>query len=109
MDPLCGADALPSALGPNHHPGGVGIEGLGDQFFRNIRTVRVGGIDEVDAQFNRAAQGGECRRLILGRAPDSLACNAHGSIAQTVHSEVAAQGDGSGGRGRDGLGLARAK
>ncbi len=106
VNPLRGPTTLPPALGGHHYSCRIRVEGLSDQLFGDVRAVGVRGIDEVDAQFHGTAQSGERRGLVFGRAPDSFAGNAHGSIAQAVDSEVATQSDGSGGCSSNGLGLA---
>ena len=64
--PLAGADALPSALGSDDEVGGVGREGFGDEFFRDIGAVGVGGVDEVDAEFDGAAESGDAASRSAG-------------------------------------------
>jgi len=36
VDPLAGADALPSTLGGDDEAFGVGVEGFGDELFRDV-------------------------------------------------------------------------
>ena len=100
VDPLAGADALPSALGGDDETSGIGREGFGDQFFGDIGAVGVGGVDEVDSKFNGATQGGDGGSMIGGRSPDAFAGDAHGAIAEAVDCEIAER-DGSGGSGGD--------
>ena len=44
------------------------MKSFGDQFFRGAGTVRIGRVDEVDAEFNRAAQRGQ-RAGLIDRRP----------------------------------------
>src|ERR1035437_6835469 len=84
MDPLPGTYALPPSLGGDDQAGGIRVESFGDQFFRDVWAVRVGGVDQVDAEFNRTPQGCQARRLVSRRSPDAGAGDAHGSIAHTI-------------------------
>ena len=70
--------------------------GCGDELFRDERAVRVGGVNKIDAELDRAAERGAGGIDVGGRAPDSLARDAHGAEAHAIHGEVAAEGDGSG-------------
>ncbi|MNQ78676.1 hypothetical protein D3C85_935970 [compost metagenome] len=45
-------------LAGQEHPVALAGNGLADQFFIGVRAVHVGGIEQVDAQFQRAVQGG---------------------------------------------------
>ena len=47
--PDSGAVAQPSGFGGDDQTGRIGGESLGDQLFRDVGAVRVGGVDEVDA------------------------------------------------------------
>ena len=94
--PDAGTVAHPADLGGDHEARWIRAEGLGDQILRSLGTVRVGRVNEVDAQFHGAAQRGECAGNVGRKAPDSLAGDAHGAVAQAVHRQVAADGDGSG-------------
>ncbi len=104
VGPLHGPTALPSCFGGDHHSGRVGIERFGNQLLRNIGSVGVGGIDEVHTQFDSPAQSGQRRGLVCRGAPDALAGNPHGSVAEAVHCEVTTEGEGSRGCGRNGSG-----
>jgi hypothetical protein len=84
VDPLAGADTLPSALGGDDESGGVGMESFGDELFGDVGAVRVGGIDEVDAEFDGSAKGGNGGIAIGGWPPDAFAGDAHGSVAEAV-------------------------
>ena len=58
--PDAGAVARPADLGGDDEIVGIGLERLGDQLFGDVGAVGVGGVDEVDAELDGAAQGGEC-------------------------------------------------
>jgi len=95
VDPLGGSDALPSTLGGDDEIGGVGVKSFGDELFRDVGAVGVGGIDEVDAELDCPAKGGDSGVSVRRRSPDAFAGDAHGSVAETVHGEFAKR-DGSG-------------
>ncbi len=69
---------------------GVGVQRLGDQGLADIGPVGVGRVDEVDSQFDGAAQ----RRLgplpVRRLAPDAVAGDPHRAEAQPVDGEVPA-------------------
>nr|GFD54107.1 hypothetical protein [Tanacetum cinerariifolium] len=46
--PLVGAGAQQAAFGGHHQAGRVGVQGLGNQLFRHVGAVAIGGVDEVD-------------------------------------------------------------
>src|SRR5277367_3974701 len=106
MSPLARTGTLPSALGGNDKPRRVGIQRFGDQLFRDVRAIRVCRVDQVNVQFNRAPQGRKGCSVVGGRPPDTGAGDTHGSVAQTVDSEVASDGEGARGSGSDDKGVA---
>ena len=67
----------------------VGVERLGDQPVGDVRAVVPGGVDEVDAELDRAAEDGARALRIVGLAPDVLAGQAHGAEAEALHFEIA--------------------
>ena len=71
--PNAGPVARPSGFGCDDETGRIGIERLSNQLFRDIGTVGVCGINEIDAELDGAAKRGE-RRIDIGwRTPDALA------------------------------------
>ena len=60
MLPDAGSMAGPADLGGDEQIFGIRIQRLGDKFLGDEGAIGVGGIDEVDAQFDGAAEGGEC-------------------------------------------------
>ncbi len=80
---------------------GVGVQRLGDEDLAHLRAIRVGGVDEVDAQLDGAAQH-RLRGFAVGRvAPDPPSCDAHRAVAEAVDGEVTADRDRAGRRGAD--------
>ena len=95
--PLARAGAEQAALGGDDDAGGIRVQGFGNQLFRHVGAVAVGGVDEVDAELYGPTQHPDGLVVVGGRAPDAFAGDAHGAVAEAVDGEVAA--DGEGGRG----------
>ena len=69
--PLPRAGPLEPALRRDDEIVGVGVQRLGDELLGDVRAVAVGGVDEVDAELDGAAQHGD-RGVVVGRrAPDA--------------------------------------
>ena len=91
--PLAGAGAGEARLGGDHQVVGVGVQRLGDQLLADDRAVGVGGVDEVDAALDGGPEHGQGALVVLRRAPDAVAGDLHGAVAQAVHLEVAAEAE----------------
>ena len=79
-----------SAFGGDNQAGGVGVKRLGDQALGNLRAVGVGGVDEVHAQLDGAAEDAVGFGGVGGLAPGAISHQAHGAVAETVNRQVAA-------------------
>ncbi len=90
--PDVGPGAQQSGLGRDHDAV-VRMQRFADQFLGDIRAVGVGGVDEVDAEFDGAAQDADAFVAVVGRTPDTLAGQAHGAESQAVDREVAADAE----------------
>jgi hypothetical protein len=64
-------------------PFAYGNRASGNQFFTDIGTIRVGGVDEVDVQFYCAAQNRKRSAAIIGSAPDAFTRESHRSETET--------------------------
>ena len=73
------------------------MQGLVDQVLGVLRPVRVGGVDQIDAELGQPPEDGDRRVVVFGRSPYALAGDAHGAVAQTRYLEVAADLEGAGG------------
>src|SRR3981189_1997360 len=91
-----------AALGGDHELIRIGIERFRDQTLADLRTVGVGGIDEVDAQFEGSAQHTLALFAILRFAPDAGTGEAHGAKTESIDRQVTPDIDGSRECGRDG-------
>ena len=68
------------------------MERLGDEQFAYVRTVSVGGIDEIHAELDGPAQNFP-RVLSIGRpTPYPLARQAHRAKAKPINRKIAAEG-----------------
>src|SRR5215211_324354 len=54
--PLSGAGALQATLGCDHQIVWIRVERLMDELFADVGPVRVGGVNEIDAQLDRTTQ-----------------------------------------------------
>ncbi len=66
----------------------IGVKRLADQLLRNIGTVTVGRVDEVDADLVKPAQRRKCCATVRRRTPDARAGETHRAVAETVDSGV---------------------
>ena len=85
--PPAGTGAEEAAFRRHDEVVGIRVERLGDEVLGDERAVRVGRVDEVDAEFDGTAEDAECVVVIVGRAPDAVAGNAHGAEAHAVNGE----------------------
>src|ERR1700690_34614 len=92
LDPLVRARPVVAAFGGDYQSWRVGVQALRDDLFTHVRAVGVGGVDEVDAQFDGAPHDPDGLGPIRGFAPDPLAGQPHGAEAQPRDAEVASDG-----------------
>ena len=90
------AGPLEPALGRDHEILGVRRERLGDERLADIRTVGVGGVDEVHAALDRAPEHRLRGVPVRGLAPDPCPGDAHRAEAEPVDGEVTADIDRAG-------------
>ena len=92
--PLAGTGPPQAALGRDHEPVRIRVERLGDQVLAHLRAVRVGRVDQVDAELHDAPEEALGLLRIVGRAPDALPGDPHGAEPEAVNLEVTADGEG---------------
>src|SRR4051812_6275679 len=80
-----------ATLPDDHKIIGIRIQNLVDEFFADMRAVRVGGVDEVHAQLDGAAKHRLGLIRIGWRPPDTGPGDAHGPESEPVDGEVAAE------------------
>src|SRR5215471_9274321 len=98
--PLGGFRAHSAALGSNDESRRIGMQRLIDEALAHFRSVGIGGVDEVDAKLDRAAQHPARLGRIPRLAPDARAGETHGAETHAVHQQVAAYLERAGGRRR---------
>src|SRR5215216_5031189 len=89
--PLAGPGAKQPALRGDHEVVGIGMERLGDQALRDVRAVRISGVDEVDTEDYGAPQQRPGRVRIGRLAPDAPAGQPHRPESHAANLELAAQ------------------
>jgi hypothetical protein len=72
-------------LGGNQQLLRVGIEGLAQNLVGDVRAVGIGGVDEVDAEFDGAPGDADTFFAIGGFILDSRPGQPHGAEAESVH------------------------
>ena len=80
-----------ASLGGDDEVGCVGVEGFGDDVFRDEWAVGVGGVDEVDAEGDGSAEYVAHLFAVGGFSPCAFVDQTHGSEAEPVDGEVAAE------------------
>ena len=85
-----GALARDAALGGDDHAMRVGRERFADEPLGDLGAVGVCGVNERDAQFDGAAQHAAGFGCVGRLAPRAFAHQAHGSVAEPVHGQIAA-------------------
>src|SRR2546425_9223350 len=90
--PLIRARTYKTTFGSNDKIFRIGVEGFCNEQLTDLWSIGVSSVDQVDTQFEGAAQ--DCDALLLvGRwSPDAWAGEAHGTEAQTIHGQIAANG-----------------
>lgn len=81
--PHVGARSQQSGLGRDDDSV-VGMQRLADQLLGDVGAIRVGGVDEVDPEFDGATQHPQAFIAVLRRTPDPLAGQPHCAEAQPV-------------------------
>jgi hypothetical protein len=89
--PVARARPAQARLGSDHQVVRVRVERLLDQLFGHDRPVRVGGVDEVDAQLDRAPQHAYGLLGVLRVTPDTGPGELHRAVAEPGHRYLAAE------------------
>src|SRR5947209_8504701 len=82
-----------ATLRRDHQVVGIWVERLGDQPLADLGPIGVGGIDEVDAEIDRAAEHALAFLAISGLTPDAFAGQPHGAEAEAIDGEITADFD----------------
>ena len=86
-----------ASFGCDHQIVGIRVQRIGDERLADLRAVRIGRVDEVDAELHRAPERRLCLIAVAWFAPDAPASDPHGAEAHPVHGQVSADADRSGG------------
>src|SRR5262249_5421898 len=70
---------------------GERMQVLVDEVLGVLRSVRVGGVDEIYTELRQSLEDGDRCVAVFRRAPNAIASNAHRAIAETGNFDVAAQ------------------
>ena len=87
---LCRSLAGNTALGGDDHARRIRVQRLGNKALGNLRAISVGSVDQRDAQLHGPAEDATSFGRIGWLAPRAFAHQAHGSVAETVDGQVAA-------------------
>src|SRR6516165_3448747 len=60
-----------------------GVQGLVDEVLGVLRSVRVGGVDEIDTKLRQSLEDGDRCVAVFRRAPNAIASDPHGAKAET--------------------------
>src|SRR6185369_5968190 len=77
--PLVWARAVEACFSSDDEPRGIRMEGFGDDFLADVRSIRIRRVNKVDAEFDGATQDANGFLAVLGLAPHTRAGDAHGS------------------------------
>ena len=64
------------------------MQRLADHFVGDVRSVKITGVDVVDARRHSFTQHGDCRVTILGRPEHARAGKLHGAVAEPADLAV---------------------
>ena len=81
----CSEATFKACFGCNDQAFWIGIESLGDQALTDVRPVRIGRVDEIDAQFECPTQYPDDFIVISRFSPNPIACNSHGPEPKAVY------------------------
>ena len=93
--PLVGPGAQQPGLGGDDEIRGIRLQRLADEFLGDERAVGVRGVDEVDAELDRATQHADAFVAIGRRTPNALAGQSHCAEPEPIHGQIAAEGKGA--------------
>ena len=71
----------------------VGVQGLGQELLADVRPEGIGGVNEVNAEFDGAADDGDGGLAVRRFAPDAVPDNAHGAESEAVDGPQVLEAD----------------
>src|SRR4029077_6509280 len=88
FNPLIGTWPYIAALGGDHQPCRIRVQCLSYDFFTHARTIRIGSIDEIYAQFHSASQDPDGLCPVCRLAPNSVSRNSHRAESQAGNTKI---------------------
>ncbi len=89
--PFARARSRQSALGRDDESFRIRMERFSDEQFARLRSIGISGVDQVNPELDGATQHLKRIRAIGWPAPNAFTGDPHGSEAEAVHREIAAQ------------------
>src|SRR5450432_3977467 len=89
FDPVVGPRSLKTGFGRDQKIGRIWMQRLGDKTLGDYWPVRIGRIDEIDSQVDRAPQDGDRFRMVAWFSPDAGAGELHRAEAEPANGNVA--------------------
>src|SRR5205823_9716347 len=93
MGPLSGTGTLPTTFRCDYKTRWIRGKRFSDELFGYVRTVGIGRVDKIHAEFNCVSQSCNCAVVVFRRSPDPFTRDPHGPIAEPIDSEVSAEVD----------------
>src|SRR5215469_16777115 len=88
LHPAIRSGTFEPGFGCNHEIGRVRIERLSYKTFTHLRTIGVGGVDKVDAEFDRSPKHPNHLIMVLGFSPYTLAGDSHRAKSKPVDGQL---------------------
>src|SRR5438132_11003165 len=89
---LIRARTYKATFGSNDKIFRIGVEGFCNEQLTDLWPIRVSSIHQVDTQFEGAAQNCDALLLVGRWPPDAWTGETHGTEAQTIYGQIAANG-----------------
>ena len=89
LDPPVWAGPLKAGFGRDQKVGRIWMKRFGDETLRDLRAVRVGGVDEIDPQLHRPLQDGHRLGMVGRFSPDAGAGELHRAESESANGNVA--------------------
>src|SRR5215469_1589435 len=88
LHPAIRSGTFEPGFGCNHEIGRVRIERLSHKTFTHLRTIGVGGVDKVDAEFDGSPNYANHLIMVLGFSPYALAGDSHRAKSKPVDGQL---------------------
>src|SRR4029077_2621726 len=88
FNPLVGTWPRITAFGGDYQACRIGMQRFSDDFFTHAGTIRIGGVDKIDSQFDSAPQNPNSLRPVCGLAPNSISGDSHRAESQSGNTKI---------------------